>query len=354
MTTMPQATPTKEPGAVAVPTPSGRLPFLDAALKARERADERADARARALAAIEQAREGVGAEHTYLADYLTEGLAHGVDPQHVEEAAGRLVAACAPTADSAAEPTRGPQTFQAVNNLLIEAGIGLDRLAGDDPKLKAALATLQDVTEAIEGKAAQESADRYDEPEAGISPLRRLSTACYRRGLTLAFVHHPAFAGGPVDEPVVRTVDGIPSYLVPAQWDVDDALARLEATEPDTVVAAVRATLRSERLPDDAPGHRPWCAPGSCYQHTYDGDSWEEHLGAAQEFKFGDGDEPARLIVQVGENGEFDDTANVAISDGGECTSVFEVDELPDAIAKAEALVAALRAAQTAMTAPRT
>ncbi|MFH8285490.1 hypothetical protein [Streptomyces antibioticus] len=145
-----------------VPTRSGRLPFLvDAALKARERADERAAARARALAAIEQAREGVGAEHAYLADYLTEGLAHGVDPQHIEEAAGRLVAACAPTADSAAELARGPQTFQAVNNLLVDAGIGLDRLAGDDPKLKAANTALQYATEAVEERAAQESADRY-------------------------------------------------------------------------------------------------------------------------------------------------------------------------------------------------
>ncbi|MFG3231819.1 hypothetical protein ACGFZG_08765 [Streptomyces antibioticus] len=82
---------------------------------------------------------------------------------------GKLPAALLAVAEVAAradqlaeeESARGPQTFQAVNNLLVDAGIGLDRLAGDDPKLKAANTALQYATEAVEERAARESADRY-------------------------------------------------------------------------------------------------------------------------------------------------------------------------------------------------
>ncbi|MCX4908063.1 hypothetical protein [Streptomyces sp. NBC_00878] len=52
---------------------------------------------------------------------------------------------------------RGPLTFQAINNQLIDAGIGLARLAGNNPKLKAAYTALQYVAEVIEEYAADEN-----------------------------------------------------------------------------------------------------------------------------------------------------------------------------------------------------
>ncbi|MEU9656732.1 hypothetical protein [Streptomyces chartreusis] len=54
--------------------------------------------------------------------------------------------------------TRGPRTYQAVTNQLVDAGIDLARLMGDDPKLKAAYTALQYAAEAIEEYATNEPA----------------------------------------------------------------------------------------------------------------------------------------------------------------------------------------------------
>ncbi|MFE8011471.1 hypothetical protein ACFU3O_01885 [Streptomyces antibioticus] len=161
--------PTRPP-VVTVPEPSGRPhPLVDGvAAQVAARADQLAEkeaAHTRAVAAIEQAREGVGAEHQYLLNLLADELEHGADPAYIAQAASRVIPACT-----------------------------------DSP-----------------------------EPEAGATPLSKLSAACHRRGLALAFAHHPALTGGPVTEPTVRTVDDCALFLVPVHWDLADALNQLQA-----------------------------------------------------------------------------------------------------------------------------